>query len=641
MIETIPSMLEHACKEFPNEAYLSEKQDKGWISLSFAESRQHIHYLFAALKKNQISGPMALLAEGRSSWVICENSIFLLHSFSVPLSIKLSADEISFRLEHSKAKTLVCSKLSSEKALQSISKIQDSGITIIYLDNDEETINKFKATGLGFFTFNELIDTGKEILKSEDFSQIIQTAIAELKPEDTATVSYTSGTTGNPKGIMLSQSNYYYNVKQATDGFPMPRGMRMFVILPIDHAFAHTIALYAPLLINMSLWFVDARGGAMGILRNIPINMKEVKPNIMLTVPSLTANFMQKIINTLREKGGFAWGLFQIGLKAKIYINGNAYKKPPFYTRILPFFPAGLAELLIFKKVRETFGGELKYCIGGGASMDLKQQEFFSAIGIPVFQGYGLTEAAPVISTSNINRHKIGSSGPVIPGVNCAILDETLQALPLNTKGQIAVQGPNVMKGYLYNEAASQAAITKDQWLLTGDLGLIDNDGFLHVIGREKALLISSDGEKYSPEEMEDAITASSSYINQCMLWCDHRNYTSALITLDLDELKIKLKSKKIKPEDSSKILEDIIQNFSAYLKDPAYSDLFPRQWRPKCFVICPKQFNENDGTINSTMKMVRGEVYKLYKDLIDYQYTSEGNNPQNPLNLKTLQELL
>lgn len=638
-------MFDHACEHYPDKIYLAEKTDSGWLTQSYHAARENTYRLTAALAELQATGPMAILAEGRPSWVIAENSTFLLGSFSVPLSIKLSADEISFRIIHSKARMVCCSRLTHEKILSSRERLPDN-LEIIYLDNDPDTLKKLNAQFPHVHTYQELVARGELLMENPKIREEMTGRSRQVRPEDVATVSYTSGTTGNPKGIMLTHSNYYHNCRQSLDGFPMPFNWRMFVILPIDHAFAHTIALYASLLQQFSLYFVDARGGAMGILRSIPVNLKEVKPDIMLTVPSLTTNFMQKITATVRDKGGIAWKLFNSGLKARIFMNGTVLHKPPLYRRILPFFPALLAELLVFRKVRDFFGGNLKLCIGGGAHLDIKQQEFFRAIGIPVFQGYGLTEASPVISTNNRLQHKIGTSGPILPGIECKIMDDNGHSLPADTKGMIAIRGPNVMKGYLYNDEATSAALIGDGWLVTGDLGKLDSDGYLHVIGREKALLIASDGEKYSPEEMEDAIVASSRFIAQCMLWCDHKNYTSSVITLRIDELK-----RILGPTDYAALKADspliqqaldlIIQDFSAYTKDPSFKDLFPAQWKPACFMIAPRQFTEADGMINSTMKMVRSGVMKAYEPLILQQYEANFNKPNNQRNREFLAEAL
>ena len=178
------------------------------------------------------------------------------------------------------------------------------------------------------------------------------------------------------------------------------------------------------------------------------------------------------------------------------------------------------------------FGDSLRFCVGGGALLDVKQQEFFAAFGLPVYQGYGLTEAAPIISSNAPKHHKFGSSGLVAPSIECTIRHEDGSVCAVGETGEIVIRGGNVMKGYFKNPEASAQAL-RDGWLWTGDLAYIDEDGFLVVVGREKALLIAEDGEKYSPEDIEEAVTFSTDVIDQMMAYCDHRRYTAAFVTLD------------------------------------------------------------------------------------------------------------
>ncbi len=631
-------MLDFACQHFGDAPYLREKLDNGWTALSYRQTRAHVRQLAAALRSIGLQGPGAIVSEGKPAWVIAENALFLCHQFSVPLSIKLSAEEISFRLQHSKAQIVFCTAITADKVIHSAAKLSKT-LIVVYLDPINEGFEKLKASYERVYCYDQLLRNGLEILSSAEAINTVLGYADMVKPSDTATVSYTSGTTGNPKGIMLSHANYFHDVHFSLAGFPLRSGLRMFVILPIDHAYAHTIALYAALIKNFSLSFVDARNGAMGLLRNIPINMKEVKPQLMLTVPALTANFMNRIVAGVKEKGNFALKLFRAGIDARVRMNASVFKKTIWYKRIMPWFPAAIAELLVFKKVRAIFGGDLSFCISGGAHLDIKQQEFFKAIGIPVYQGYGLTEAAPVVSTNNHRAHKLGTSGMILPGIECVIRNDAGEILERGKKGQVCLRGKNIMQGYLYNQQATEQAL-RDDWLYTGDLGFVDQDGFLHVSGREKALLIFEDGEKYSPEEIEDAMVSTSSCISQCMLYCDHKRYTSALISVDIEAIVEKLtdQSKDINAETA---LELIIKEFSLYNQDSSYRELFPSQWRPVTFAIVPRPFSEAEGMINSTLKMVRHGILKVYQDLIDYQYDGLGRRPTNQKNKACLEELL
>jgi len=639
MEHTIPYMLETASHTFGDKGYLYEKTDSGWQGYSFSQTRQIARAYASALHARKMHGPMAILAEGRPTWVIAELGIFMLRGFSVPLSIKLSAEEVLYRIDHAQVRSIVCSRISVEKLQHTIEHAK-AKLDFIYLDTlDKDSDKQFKARiearGFGFHLFEDLVQQGTDLIDDPIHLSELEDLEDESSPDDVATVCYTSGTTGNPKGIMLTQGNYYANCRDSLAGFPMPVGMRMFVILPIDHSYAHTIALYAALIQCFTLYFVDARGGAMGILRNISPNMREVKPDLMLSVPALTANFIQKIKAGIKEKGTLIEALFNAGIAARIQANGTVFKKASLGKRFLLWFPYIVAELLIFKTIRKSFGN-LKFSIGGGAHLDIKQQEFFKALGIIVFQGYGLTEAGPVVSTNSFVRHKLGTSGTILPNYQYRIVDEHDHDLAPGQKGQLLLRSESIMKGYLYNEVATKLAL-KDGWLHTGDLGYLDEDGFLIIAGREKALLITADGEKYSPEEIENAIVSSSLLIQQCMLWCDHKNYVSSIITLKEDAVKALITKRGI--STAGDLLAIVIEDFQRYASDPSYKNFFPVQWRPACFALSPQAFAESNGMINSTMKMVRHIIMKQIGGLIDFQYTQEGSRSKNVYNEKVLQD--
>ncbi len=192
--------------------------------------------------------------------------------------------------------------------------------------------------------------------------------------------------------------------------------------------------------------------------------------------------------------------------------------------------------IILFKKIRASFGGRMEFFIGGAALLDIELQKFFYAIGIPMLQGYGLTEASPVISSNVLKRHKLGSSGNIVKNLDLKICDEEGNEMPVGEKGEIVIRGENVMKGYWKNEKATLETI-REGWLHTGDMGYVDEDRFLYVLGRFKSLLISDDGEKYSPEGIEETITDRSQFIEQMMLYNNQNKYTSALLVPNGDAL--------------------------------------------------------------------------------------------------------
>jgi long-chain acyl-CoA synthetase len=258
------------------------------------------------------------------------------------------------------------------------------------------------------------------------------------------------------------------------------------------------VGLYAALLRGIIVYFVDSRGGGIAALRNIPINLREPSPVFLLTVPALSGNFMKKISAGIEEKGKLLYGIFRAGMRAGLRVYGDCYRKPPFFRRAFNFPMYKFADLVIFRKVRSMFGSRIGFCVGGGAFLDIKQQEFFKSLGVSVYQGYGLTAAAPVISSNTPKLHKLGTSGKIAPSVTCRIVKDDGGDAATGEKGRVVIRDENVMKGYFKNEDATKEAL-RDGWLYTGDLGYLDDDGFLYVVEREKALLISVTGRNIHP----------------------------------------------------------------------------------------------------------------------------------------------
>ncbi len=623
MKRTVIEMLKIASVKYSHAIFTSDKQENGWFGRTFSDVEKESDYFALALINRlfQKDDKIAIIAEGRGNWICAEFGILKAGCVSVPLSVKLQPDEILFRIQHSDSKAIIISKNNTDKLVPILETVQKKGIMVIYLDTDTETFDKISGSlenGNVVF-YQTLTEEGKNAMLTDYVK--LDNSKSNVNEDDTVTISYTSGTTGNPKGIMLTHLNYWANSHDALSFFRLTEYFRTLIILPLDHSFAHTVGTYIALLHGVQIAFVDSRGGALNTLKNIPINLKEIKPDFLLTVPALTGNFMKKICDGIDDKGGFVKWLFYKGLSSGIKLNGNGFKKADLVTKIFHGIPYKLADILIFKKVREIFGGKLQFCVGGGALLDIKQQQFFYTIGAPVYQGYGLTEATPIISANTAEIHKLGSSGKIIPGVTCRIVRSDGTDAKRGEKGQIVIKGLNVMKGY-YNNPKASAEVLIDGWLYTGDMGYMDEDDFLIVVGREKALLISQDGEKYSPEEIEEAIANSSEFINQVMLYNDHSRYTTALITLEIGKLKAYKQKYKLTSEEQ--ILNVIKDSFYKFANQKEFKNKFPEKWIPSDFRILEEAFTEQNHLINSTLKMVRHKITEVYQPLINQMYSAE-----------------
>lgn len=641
MMRTVISLLHEAASKYPDRDYVTKKDEQGWVGSTFKEVDAHSDRIAAALRALGFAHQqkVSIIAEGRPEWIIGEFGVLKACGVSVPLSIKLSSEEIAFRVNHSESKFFFASSNTIGKLMSAWDHIETKPV-ILYLDEEDKNYkDAVKKLGLGkgssIHTWQGLIELGKKSL--EESPALISDLEPTISEDDVVNICYTSGTTGNPKGIMLTHLNYWANAQDAIKLFRIEDAtFSTLIILPLDHSFAHTVGTYASLLRGITLNFVDARGGSMNIIRNIPKNLVETDPTFLMTVPSLSGNFMKKICSGVAAKGRLINFIFTKGLEAGIRINGDGFHKASFWTRVTNFIPHRLASILVFPKVRKIFGEKIQYCVGGGALLEVRQQNFFASIGVPIYQGYGLTEAAPIICSNTPAKHKFGTSGVVAPSVECRIMKSENEEAAVGERGEIVIRGNNVMKGYFKNEEASKEVL-KDGWLWTGDLGYYDSDGFLVVTGRAKALLIAPDGEKYSPEEVEEAIINHNSCISQLLVYNDHKVFTSALITLNTEVVK-SWAGECTGTEDQKiqSLIDRIEQDLLAFKE--AEPGLIPSQWIPAAFEIIPKEFSEADGLINSTMKLVRYKVIERYQQRIDAMY--QDKDIHNARNMEAIREL-
>jgi len=624
---TLVQMFENSVQAFGDNVLMWEKKGDAYSGTTY-KNIQHSVYRFAAgLLANNIrrGDRIALISEGRNDWVISELGILYAGAINVPLSVKIEElSDLKFRLAHSGCRMVIVSKNQAGKVL-AIKKDLPELEKIIFLDTPETEYSDA-------ITLAQLYAAGDEFLEKSRGE--FDTRWKSIRESDPANICYTSGTTADPKGIILTHRNYTANVEQASSLLPIPEWYVSLLILPWDHSFAHTAGIYTLMKNGASMASVQLGAGAMETLKNIPVNIKEIKPVFLLSVPSLAANFRKNIEKGIRQKGPKVEKLFAKALKTAYAYNGIGWDRGK-GKRMLQKPMYALYDKILFSKIRENFGGRLEFFIGGGALLDIELQRFYYAIGIPMFQGYGLSEAAPIISANVPMKHKLGSSGSIVEYLDVKIIDENGQEMPVGQKGQIIVRGENVMAGYWKNEKATRETI-KNGWLYTGDLGYVDQDRFLYVLGREKSLLISNDGEKYSPEGIEETLCAEGEFIDQIMLYNNQSPYTVALIVPNQANIVRVLQKSGLSTatEEGRLAAIALIEGAINEYRTGKHAGDFPSKWLPATFAILGEGFTEQNSFLNSTLKMVRGRITEFYKNRLDYMYTPEGKDVYNQQNL-------
>ena len=632
MKKTLVDLFEESVKKYPNNTFLLEKTGKKFEPTTYTQVKEKVYQLGAGLQALGVKkgDTMALLSEGRNMWVIGELAMFYAGAVNVPLSIKLEeSNDLLFRLIHGDVKYVMVSGTQLKKVRTIIDQLPEVKKVIVF-DEQEQYGEKEIA-------LSEVQKMGDEFLASHSQEDFLKVAMS-IQNDDYATITYTSGTTADPKGVVLTHRNYTSNVEQACTLVNIDQTWRTLIILPLDHCFAHVVGFYIMMAKGATAATVQVGRTPLESLKNIPLNIREVKPHFILSVPALAKTFKKNIEQGIRAKGETTVKLFNFGMKVRQLYYGDSNLDFKGWRYLLKPLVA-LFDKMIFSKVRENFGGELKFFIGGGALLDKNLQKFYVGIGIPMFQGYGLSEATPVLSSNGPEKYRFGSSGKLVKPLELKICDSDGKELPLGEQGEIVVKGENVMAGYWKNPE-STAETVKDGWLYTGDLGYMTKEGLLYVKGRFKSLLISSDGEKYSPEGIEEALVGQSKYIDQVMLYNNQSPYTIALIVPNKENLKRKLafENLTLESEEGRKYaVKKFEKELNKYKKGGEFEGMFPERWLPSTFAILPEAFTEQNQMINSTMKMVRGKIEKAYADRIEFLYSAEGKQILNEKNLESL----
>ena len=631
---TIIDFVEKYVAKFAKNPFIWEKNldTNKWEPTTYEETLSKAKRIAAGLMALgvQKGEKVSYLSEGRDMWIIGELGVLYAGAVNVPLSIKLGeANDLVFRVKHSDSKYIITSKFQLPKIRTILPECPMVEKVIIFDQIDDMRENEMYI--------GEIIEMGDKFLAEHE--EMFVQRYKSVGPDDYANISYTSGTTADPKGILLTHRNYTANVEQAHSVIGVTPEDRMLIILPLDHCFAHVAGFYTMMSYGASLGMVPSGKSGKEALRNIPTSIKELKPSVMLSVPTLAKSFKKNIETTIAKKGPAVEKLYNFALKNAIAYNKEGYNKGTEFVDIFRKPLMGLFDKIIFKAVREGLGGNMRFFVGGGALLDIDLQRYYYAIGIPMYQGYGLSEATPIISANSPAKHIFGSSGKVVSPMEIKILDADGVEQPFGVKGEICIKGENVMAGYWKNPTSTANTVV-DGWLHTGDMGYMRDAEMLYVVGRFKSLLIAADGEKYSPEGIEENLVESSKYIDGALLHNSQDPYTIALITPNKEALKAYAKEQGLDPESKEakvKMLELLQEEVNMYRKGGRLYGAFPERWLPAAVCVLPEPWTEQNHFLNSSMKVVRGRVEEAYKAHMDFAYTPEGKNIVNDMNLASL----
>lgn len=595
--KTIPELFVFLTEDYNKKTtnnLMYRKVDGKYKGISYSEFKEQTESFAFGLSALGIkrSDKVAIISENRPEWVYSDMAILGLGAIDVPIYPSLTAESIEFILNNSESKGVI---ISTKFQLNKILKIKHNlrYIKFIIVLNETDTSHEEKF----IYTFKEVQELGKTLRATN--SELFKKSIKEVKEHDLCTIIYTSGTTGEPKGVMLTHNNIISNVRSALKNFPIDQKDVFLSFLPLCHIFERMAGYYTGFASGGQIYYAES-------IETVAQNLIESHPTIVTSVPRLFERIHTKIIKNvdkqpLKKQKIFYWAI-DVGLKYQ-----EARRKGSIPTSLA--LKNKIADKLVFKKLREKTGGNLRFFISGGAALPMHLGKFFEAVGIKIIEGYGLTESSPVIAANKVDDYKFGTVGKPFSGVEVKIASD----------GEILARGPNIMQGYYKNKKETDEVLN-DGWLHTGDIGVFDADGFLMITDRKKHLFKTSTGKYIAPTPIEN-LFLSSKYIDQFVLIGDRRMFLSALIVPDFEAIREYADSHNIKYDN----IEELMSMREIYdLFDKDMSQLqkkLANYEKIRKFKLLTKPFTIETGEITPSMKIKRKVVEDQYAHLIEEMY--------------------
>lgn len=596
---SIPDMLRSNAAEFSSRLALKYRRQGSFVTLTYAAYYERALMVARGLGKMGVKpgDRIAILSENRAGWVIADMGILCTGSVTVPIYPTNTPEQIEYMINHSGAKIVfVSGKFQYGKLL----KVRESIPGLELVVSFERFLGDPK---LPVTTFYQLSEIDSPI--SDDEKREIEAKINLIKPDDMLTLIYTSGTTGVPKGVMLSHNNILTNTQYLTEqSGAIDKNDILLSFLPLSHILERTAGYYMTIRNGALMAFADS-------IEKVPENMFEIRPTVMVSVPRLFEKIYHRIYENAHQMPSVKKNLFHWAVEVgKKYVEATFIRKQPSTLLNLKY---AIADRLIFSKIRARFGGNMKLFCSGGAPLDKTINEFFWVIGIPIFEGYGLTETSPALCFNNFEHIRFGSVGFALEKTEFKIAGD----------GEILVKGPQVMLGY-YNDPEATADAIQDGWFKTGDIGHID-DGFVFITDRKKELIITAGGKNIAPQPIENELKMDK-YISSVFVYGDRKPYISALIVPNLERLLEFAKEKHLNYyELDDLVMNELVQKLFEQRLSEINSRLAPYETIKK-FVLLPHDFSIEGGELTPTLKLRRKVIYEKFKQKIEDMYTDHSN---------------
>jgi len=535
---------------------------------------------------------IAILAPTRYEWALADWAVIMAGLVGVPVYPVLPADQTGYILSDSRAKAVFAADA------ELLAKVAEAGVVGIDRAILFDASNDIDPGGLELRTLEEVERLGRET--EAEMGGSYESFARETGPDDLATLIYTSGTTGTPKGVMLTHDNLHSNVLSASRLFPFSPDDRSLSILPLAHVFERMVGHYL-------MWHNGVSVAYSESLNTIVRDLGETKPTIMAGLPRVFEKVLERAVATAREAGGLKWKIFQWARAV-----GEQRVDRELAGEEVPAGLAlrnALADRLVFSKLRERTGGRIRFFVSGSAPLNAAVAKFFLAARLPVLEGYGLTETSPALCFNPPEAVRLGTVGPPIPGTEIRIAED----------GEILARGPQIMKGYYGLERATAEAIDADGWFHTGDIGELDEAGYLKITDRKKDLIITAYGKNIAPQPVEEAIKQSP-LVSQAAMFGDGRKFPIVIIVPEIGTLREWTREHGI-GDGTVDLLED--DAVVRYLEDEIMDRCagFAHYETPRRVLLLADEFTVESGELTPSLKVKRRVVAQRYAERIDELY--------------------
>ncbi|HBG08024.1 MAG: AMP-dependent synthetase [Geobacteraceae bacterium GWC2_58_44] len=597
--QSVPDMLREHASRFEAKPAVRFRKQGSWVTLSYSQFYDRALMVARGLRKLQVrpGDKVAILSENRAGWIIADMGIQCAAAVTVPIYPSNTPEQIEYALNHSDAKLVF---ISTKTQYRKLLKVKDAIPMLQLVVSFERFLGEPSLPLTTFYQLSEIDDPISDQERSE-----LEAVIDSIDPGQLMTLIYTSGTTGVPKAVMLSHNNILFDVWHTIKKARILHQNEVFLsFLPLSHVFERSVGYYLPVMLGGVIVFADS-------IEKIAENMIEVQPTVMVCVPRLFEKIYSRIFENVHRLALYKRKLFRNALSiGERYIYAKyVEKKLSFWLR----FQYAVADRIIFTKLRKRFGGNMKFCCSGGAPLDRHINEFFWIIGIPIIEGYGLTETSPVLCNNNLEDIRFGSVGTALESTEIAIAED----------GEVLVRGPQVMLGYFKDPDATRETL-QDGWFKTGDIGHLEGR-FLYITDRKKELIITSGGKNIAPQPIESRLKRDK-YISQAFVYGDRKPFLTALLVPTVERLLEFAREQGIDYNDLDDLVvhEPVVRLFEQRVAE-INKDLASYESIKK-FVLLPRDFSIETDELTPTLKFKRKVIGEHNKEKIERMYAVPEN---------------